>query len=232
LPEKHRDLVRIWLAMELPYTAELIRTQDNRYLVHLTFSLSEVPDPDFAKGCLSVDTNPDGVGLCNVGPTGQPEPWPEDLEIPYPPNLGKYEGEFQVIPNPNGFMYIRIPELEYARSFRRTYLIGVLAKVIVDIAKFLGKPIALEDLDFGKDRLDTGRKFNRMAANFPYKKMVEAVIRRATKEKVPFKPVPPRHTSTIGYWKYMRRFRPDPLRGRFSHRPPGYGLPGKSNQRA
>lgn len=124
LPEKHRDMVRIWLAMGLPYTVELIRTVDGRYLVHLTFSLSGVPEPDFAKGCLSVDTNPDGLGLCNVGPTGQPEPWPEDFSVPYPPNLGKYEGEFQVVPYPNGFMYICIPDLEYARGFRRTYLIG------------------------------------------------------------------------------------------------------------
>jgi predicted transposase len=206
LPEKHLDMVRIWLVVGLPYTVELFRTIDGRYLVHLTFNLSGAPEPDFAKGCLSLDTNPDGLGLCNLGPTGQPEPWPEDFSVPYPPNLGKYEGEFQVVPYPNGFMYILIPDLEYIRSFRRTYLIGVLAKVVVDIAKFLGKPIALEDLDFGKDRLDTNQKFNRMASGFPYAKMVEAICRRATKEKVPFEPVPSRHTSTIGYWKYMRRF--------------------------
>jgi IS605 OrfB family transposase len=77
---------------------------------------------------------------------------------------------------------------------------------VVDIALFLGKPIALEDLDFGKDRLDTNKKFNRMASNFPFAKMVEAVCRRAVKEGVPFKTVPARHTSTIGYWKYMERY--------------------------
>jgi len=119
--------------------------------------------------------------------------------------LGKYEGEFQVITYPNGFLYIRVPDLAYSSGFRRDYLIGVLAKVVVDIAVFLGKPIALENLDFGKDRLDTNKKFNRMASNFPFAKMVEAVCRRAAKEGVPFKPVPARHTSTIGYWKYMER---------------------------
>jgi IS605 OrfB family transposase len=77
---------------------------------------------------------------------------------------------------------------------------------VVDIALFLGKPIALEDLDLGKDRLDTNKKFNRMASNFPFAKMVEAVCRRAAKEGVPFKPVPARHTSTIGYWRYMERY--------------------------
>ncbi|MDN5347121.1 MAG: hypothetical protein PWP65_685 [Clostridia bacterium] len=206
LPEKHRDLVRIWLAMKLPYTVELVRTPEGRYLAHLTFDLGEVPEPDFAKGCLALDTNPDGVALCNVGATGQPEPWPEGFSIPYPSNLGKYKGEFQVITYPNGFLYIRIPDLAYASGFRRDYLIGVLAKVVVDVALFLDKPIVLEDLDFGKDRLDTNQKFNRMASNFPFARMVEAVCRRAVKEGVPFRLMPARHTSTIGYWKYMRRY--------------------------
>jgi predicted transposase len=39
LPEKHRDLVRVWLAMKLPYTVELVRTLKGRYLVHLSFDL-------------------------------------------------------------------------------------------------------------------------------------------------------------------------------------------------
>ncbi|KXG73621.1 hypothetical protein AN618_24830 [Fervidicola ferrireducens] len=77
---------------------------------------------------------------------------------------------------------------------------------MVDIAFFLGKPIALEELNFSKDRLDTNKKFNRMASNFPFAKMVEAMYRRAVKEGVPFKLVPARHTSTIGYWKYTKRY--------------------------
>jgi len=206
LPEKYRSLVRIWLAMRLPYAGELSGTLDGRLLVHLTFSLAGAPEPDLHKGCLALDINPDGVALSNVGRTGQPESWPPAFEIPYPPNLGKYEGEFQVILHPNGFACVRIPDLEHARGFRRKYLIGVLAKAIVDAAKFLGKPIVLEDLDFGKDRLDTNPEFNRMASNFPYAQVAEAVCRRAAKEKVAFRLVPPRHTSTIGYWKYMRRF--------------------------
>lgn len=204
LPEKHRNLVRMWLAMKLPYTVELVRTLEGRYIVHLTFELSGMQEPDFAKGCLALDKNPDGVALCNISASGQPEPWPEDFSIPYPGNLGKYRGEFQVITYPNGFLYIRVPDLAYASGFRRDYLIGILAKVVVDIAFFLGKPIVLEDLDFGKDRLDTSKRFNRMASNFPFAKMVEAVCRRAVKEGVVFKLVPPRHTSTIGYWKYMK----------------------------
>lgn len=57
----------------------------------------------------------------------------------------QFAGEFQVTVHPNGFLYIKIPELSYSRGYRRTYLIGVLAKVVVDIARALGKPIALEN---------------------------------------------------------------------------------------
>jgi IS605 OrfB family transposase len=207
LPEKHR--LKVWelLLSGAPYTVELIKGRDSRYRVHITFAVTApdlVTDPN--RGYLGMDTNPDGVALANVNYFGRPEPWPEGFEVPYPKASHKFAGEFQVTVHPNGFLYIKIPELAYSRGYRRTYLIGVLAKVVVDTAKALGKPIALEDLDFGKDRLDTDRKFNRMAANFPFRKINEAVIRRAFREGVGIKPVWPAHTSTIGYYKYMERY--------------------------
>ncbi|AEG13886.1 transposase, IS605 OrfB family [Desulfofundulus kuznetsovii DSM 6115] len=207
LPEKHR--LKVWelLLLGTPYTVELIRGRDGRYRVHISFAIT-APEPvtSPSRGYLGMDTNPDGVALANVNYFGQPEPWPEGFTVPHPKALHKFAGEFQVTVQPNGFLYIKIPELAYSRGYRRTYLIGVLAKVVVDIAKFLGKPIALEDLDFGKDRLDTDRKFNRIAANFPFKKIIEAVMRRAFKEGIGVEPVWPAHTSTIGYYKYMERY--------------------------
>ncbi len=198
LPEKHKAKVLELLAAKQPYTVELIRTKEGRYLVYITFELEGTPEPDLSRGCLAVDTNPDGAGLANVGPSGLPEPWPEGFEVPYPKNLGKFEGEFQVIAYPSGFMYIRVPELEYASGFQRRYLIGVLAKVVVDIAKALrSKPIVLEELDFGKGRTDTCKGFNRMASNFPHAAMITALLRRAVKERVGYKQVPARHTSRI-----------------------------------
>jgi len=207
LPPKHR--LKVWelLLTGAPYTVELIKGRDNRYRVHIMFTAAGpelTTNPD--RGYLGMDTNPDGVALANVGYTGRPEPWPENFEVPYPKAMHKFEGEWQVKIHPNGFLDIKVPELSYSRSFRRTYLIGVLAKVVVDIAKALGKPLAVEELDFGKERPDTNRKFNRMAANFPFAKMIAAVARRAFKEDVGVKPVKPAHTSTIGYWKYMKRY--------------------------
>ncbi|HHY38620.1 MAG TPA: transposase [Clostridia bacterium] len=207
LPEKHRLEAWELLLSGAPYTVELIRDKDGRYRAHITFTVA-VPgvltSPN--RGYLGMDTNPDGVALANASYTGQPEPWPEGFTVPYPKALHKFAEEFQVTVHSNGFLYIKIPELCYSRGYRRTYLMGVLAQVVVGIAETLGKPLAVEKLDFGKDRLDTNKKFNRMAANFPFKKIIEAVMRRAFKEGVGVKPVWPAHTSTNGYWKYMRRY--------------------------
>ncbi|HHY96243.1 MAG TPA: hypothetical protein GX513_14735 [Firmicutes bacterium] len=60
--------------------------------------------------------------------------------------------------------------------------------------------------EFGTDRLDRGRRFNRVASGFPFGKVAEAVTRKAHKEGVGIKPVWPAHTSTAGYWKYMDRY--------------------------
>lgn len=103
---------------------------------------------------------------------------------------------------PNGFLSIKMPELAYSRSYQRTYLRGVLAKIVVDIAKALGKPLAVEKLDSGKEQLGTDKRLNRMAANFPYRKMIEAVIRKACKEDAGVEQIWPAHTSTTGPWKH------------------------------
>lgn len=207
LPEKYR--LKAWelLLSGASYTVELIKSRDNRYRAHITFTVQTpelTTNPNY--GYLGIDTNPAGIALANANYIGQPEPWPEDFNVPYPKALHKFAGEFQVKIHPNGFLYIKLPELVYCRGYRRTYLIGVLAKIAVDIAKLLGKPIALENLNFSKDRLDTNKKFNRMASNFPFKKIIEAVTRKAFKEGVGIKPVWPAHTSTMGYCKYMRRY--------------------------
>lgn len=207
IPDKHRLRVVELLLSGAKYTVELIKGVDCRYRAHISFSVDEPSvstNPNL--GYLGMDCNPDGVALANVSYTGQPEPWPEGFTVPYPKALHKFAGEFMTIIQTNGFIYIKIPELGYSRGFRRTYLLGVLAAVVVGIAKDLGKPLAVENLDFGKDRLDTNKRFNRMAANFPFDKTIKAVTRRAFKEGVGIKPVWPAHTSTIGCWKYMRRY--------------------------
>jgi len=207
IPDKQG--LRVWelLLSGAEYTVELIKGTDGRYRAHISFSIDAPADSTNSNlGYLGMDCNPDGVALANVSYTGQPESWPEGFTVSYPKALHKFAGEFMTIIQPNGFLYIKIPELGYSRGFRRTYLLGVLAMVVVGIAKDLGKPLAVENLDFGKARLNTNKRFNRMAANFPFKKAIEAVARKAFREGVGIKLVWPAHTSTIGYWKYMRRY--------------------------
>ncbi|WP_252393425.1 DUF4200 domain-containing protein [Hydrogenibacillus sp. N12] len=206
IPEKHRARLLGWLAEKRPYTVELIRGPDGRFRVHIALELDERPEPDLSRGVLSVDTNPDGLGIANVSSCGLPEPWPKGFRIPHPKNLGKYDGEFQIILYPSGFLYLRVPELAYASGFRRRYLIGVLARVVVDVAKALGKPLAMETLSFDQGRLDWGKTFNRMAAQFPYAMVLQALMRRASKENVGYKPASPQHTSTIGRLKYEKKY--------------------------
>ncbi|NSW82734.1 MAG: transposase [Syntrophothermus sp.] len=207
LPEKHRVKVLELLLSGAPYSVELIKGSDSRYRARITFTVESPKTQTHPnQGYLGVDTNPDGVALANVNYFGQPEPWPDGFIVPHPKALYKYAGEFQITIHKNGFLYLTVPELAYGRGHRRIYLTGVLAKVVTDIAKTIGKPIALEKLEFSKDRLDTNKKFNRMAANFPYRKVTEAVIRRAFKEGIGVKPVWPAHTSTIGWWKYMQQY--------------------------
>ena len=207
IPGKHR--LRVWelLLSGAEYTVELMKGADGRYRAHISFTVEApalVTNPN--RGFLGVDTNPDGLALANVSYTGQPEPWPEGFTVPYPKALHKFPGEFRTIIQPNGFLYLQVPELADSRGFRRTYLAGVLAAVVVGIAGILGKPLAVENLDFGRDRLDTNKRFNRMAANFPFQRIIESVGRKAFKEGVGVKAVWPAHTSTIGYWKYVRRY--------------------------
>ncbi|QZA33700.1 hypothetical protein [Hydrogenibacillus sp. N12] len=206
IPPKHRARLLGWLAEKRAYTVELIRGLDGRFRVHIALELDERPEPDLSRGVLSVDTNPDGLGIANVSSHGLPEPWPKGFQIPDSKNPGKYNGEFQIISYPSGFLTIRVPELAYASGFRRRYLIGVLARVVVDIAKALGKPLAMETLSFDQGRLDRGKTFNRMASQFPYAMVLQALMRRAVKENVGYKQVPPQHTSTIGRLKYEKKY--------------------------
>lgn len=206
LPSKHHLLIWDLIFRGQAYTVEVVK-KDGQYRVSISFSLEQATLVTSEKnGYLGVDTNPNGLALANVNYLGQPESWPKGFEAQYPKALHKFEGEFQIITYPNGFMYIKVPELEYSRGDRRSYLIGVLTSVVVEIAKSLQKPLAIENLKFGKDRMGTNSRFNRMASNFPFSKIVEALIRRAYKEGVGVKQVFPAHTSTIGHFKYMDKF--------------------------
>ena len=204
IPPKYRMLMLEHLLGGRHYTVELIRGRDGKYRVHICLSLkmSEAA-ADLSRGVLGFDTNPDGIAVYSVDREGNRDPFPEGFHLPKPSNPGKFPGDF----TPGigvGCCWLKVPELAYARGFRRDYLIGVLARVLVDTAKALGKPLACEGLDFKKEH-GTNRAFNRMSSNFPYAKILEAIIRRCRREGVALLPRDPAYTSCMGFWKYMTR---------------------------
>ena len=71
----------------------------------------------------------------------------------------------------------------------------------VAIAKNANKPIVLEQLNFKNGK--KSKKFNRMAHNFIYRRLLEAIKVRAYKESVEIIEVPAAYTSIVGKLKYM-----------------------------
>ncbi len=115
-------------------------------------------------------------------------------------SLHKYAGEMQVGAAP-GRMWLHAPEMWQAGADRRAYLVGVAAKLAVDVALEAGKLLAREDLGFAKEH-DTNRSFNRYRSNFPYSELAEAIDRRARRFGVPVVRVDPAYTSVEGRWRF------------------------------
>jgi len=159
------------------YSIELIRGQDLKYRVHITFD-EFVPCQvvSFLNGAIGVDVNPDGVALTEIEKAG----------------------------NLISCQWIALPELTYSRATKRDNLIGEAAKELVLIALSKGKGLVIESLNFVKK--NKGKRFNRMSHNFVYRRLLESLERRAKKCGVAIKRVHPAYTSIIGKYKYATSY--------------------------
>lgn len=177
------------------------------FRVHIAIDRrEEFPEPpaDLSWGVLGLDENPHGIALANVGPQGNLEPFPAGFTLPEIADPHKFAGDIQAGWNPRGTLWLHVPEFRTARGFRRTYLAGVAAKFICDVAQALHKPIVLEDLDFGQT-LEKGHHptFNRLASGFNHGQVIRMIERRARRDGVAVIPVDPAFTSVIGGFKYQ-----------------------------
>ena len=160
-----------------PYQVEILR-KHGVYHVHIT--VEEIPAELITypvNGWVGVDTNPTLLALCHVRPDG----------------------------NPAAFAHLKEGQLYDARSGRRDWLIGNLAKEVVAYAKERGTGLVVEDLHFMHDK-ETSRKFRRLTHQFTYRKTLEAVERRALREGVEVRQVHPAYTSVIGRLKYQPQY--------------------------
>jgi len=100
----------------------------------------------------------------------------------------------------------RCPELLYARSNRREWLLGNLVKEAFEwIKSYHVKTVAIENLKLRKT-FDTNKKYNRKVSNFIHAKATELIKSRAIKEKIAVKEVNPKFSSFIGEYKYASTY--------------------------
>ena len=165
-----------WISKPVNLTCYDARIQLKEGKFHVTFSWEE-PDPliitDISKGVIGIDTNPNGEALSEIDPNG----------------------------NLQSHIFLKNERIQFASTGKRDYDIKQMAVKIVSVALQAGKPIVLEQLSFKNKKM--GKKFNRMAHNFIYRKMIEAIKSCALKSGVEVIEVPAAYTSIVGKLKYM-----------------------------
>ncbi|GIW31818.1 MAG: hypothetical protein KatS3mg071_1992 [Meiothermus sp.] len=161
-------------------SCRLVRKAKGWYL-HLTVELPDAPIvTDRKRGAVGLDLNPDGIALVEVDKDGNPI---HRTFFPLPLQ-GKTKGQAKA-------------------------LILDAAKALVAHARAVGKPLALERLDFEKKKTelrDRSPGYARMLSSFAYDLMEGAIRARALKEGVEVLAVNPAWTSLLGRVKYQVRY--------------------------
>ena len=168
---------KLWLNKPVDSTCYDARIQLKEGKFHVTISWDdkiEVPViTDKSKGVIGIDTNPNGLALSETNSVG----------------------------NLQSHVFLKNDRIQFALRGKRDYDIKQLAIKAVAVAQQTGKPIVLEQLSFKNN--NKGRKFNRMAHNFIYRRLLNAIKTRAYKEGVELIEVPAAYTSIVGKFKYQ-----------------------------
>jgi len=155
-----------------------IKAKDGKFYAYIGLTIpDEKPVFRFNSGAIGIDTNPDGLAVVETGRDG---------------NLLSHT-------------YLHADRLQFASRDKRKNDIEELAKQVVDLAVQKGKGIVLEDLKFN-DGKHGPKKFNRMRHNFIYSQLLQAIERRAMKNRVEVKKINPAFTSITGMLKYQEQY--------------------------
>lgn len=133
--------------------------------------------PDFSRGCIGLDCNPDGIAVVEV------------------------DGEGSMIKH----LYEQNTRMRDAREGKRDHDVRELAKRIVQYVQESDKPLVLEKLSF-KNQRSSWKKFNRMRHNFVYRKLIKAITSRASRLGIGVTEVNPAFTSQLGLLKYAKMY--------------------------
>jgi IS605 OrfB family transposase len=169
---------KLWLQESFPSNCYDVRLEarGDTFKVIVSYKYASKIITDIKKGAIGVDSNPDGVALVNLDFSG---------------NLLKH-------------IYIRDSSIQFSKKEKRTNSIYEIAKKVVDFALLYKKPIVVEKLNFGKKK--KSKKFNRMANNFAWRRMLNAIKSRAHRFGVEVIEVPAAYTSIVGKLKYMTMY--------------------------
>jgi len=149
----------------------------DEYEVHISSGCEEI-EPDFSNGAAGFDINTDNISV----------------------TIAARDGNFRAS------KVFKCPELLYARSKRREWLLGNLVKEAFEWIKSYGvRTIAIENLKLRKT-FDTNKKYNRKISNFTHAKAIGLIRSRAIKEKIAIKEVNPKFSSFIGEYKYASTY--------------------------
>jgi len=145
----------------------------DEYEIHISSDYHE-PEPDLSNGAAGVDINTDNISV----------------------TITTRDGNFRAS------KVFKCPELLYARSNRRKWLLGNLVKKAFKWIKSHNvKTVAIENLKLRKT-FDTNKRYNRKVSNFIHAKAIELIKSRAIKERIAIKEVNPKFSSFIGEYKY------------------------------
>lgn len=149
--------------------------------VFVTTAMQDVPVmTDKRRGAVGVDLNADHLAVCETDASG------------------------------NYVHAFRVPLVTYGKSRHAAEaLIGNAVARVVNYARHVGKPIALERLDFRQKKAaleGESRKYSRMLSSFGYAKTLACFLSKGHREGVKISQVNPAFSSVIGRVKYMDRY--------------------------
>gem|GEM_PF-385219 len=175
---KRKEVV---IAAKKPHTVRMIRRK-GEYYVYITVEVScpgEIVSNACEKGLLGLDVNTKGIGAVIVLPNG----------------------------NLRAHRWFPCHELFYARSEKRSHLVGnLLVKVFRWAKRFGVNTVVSEGLNRFKKDHDTNAKYNRATHNFCKEKLLKTVKSRAVKENFVHIEVFPAYSSIIGEIKYRKMY--------------------------
>jgi IS605 OrfB family transposase len=167
----------LWINKHIDFTCYEIRIQLKNEKFHVIISWEDKNEvlvtTNKSKGVIGIDTNPNGVALSELNSIG----------------------------NLQSHVFMNNNRIQFAQTGKRDYDIKQIAIKAVAIARGANKPLVLEQLTFKNGK--KSKKFNRMAHNFIYRRLINAVKVRAYKEGVEIIEVPAAYTSIVGKLKYM-----------------------------